>query len=107
MQQKIDRKILNVAIFVPLSSCSCAFEKFLNRAFDILIPYKEHMDFEVKDIIGLERSKYKILGKETVMVEELGIEDNNQMQDGGNVVNRLFFTNLTQLKGYMNEKFDK
>jgi hypothetical protein len=99
MQQKVDQKILNISVFVPLSACSCVFEKFLNRAFDILIPFKEHMDFEVKDIIGPERSQYNI-GKETVMVEELGIED-------GNVVNRLFFTNLTELKGYMNDKFNK
>ncbi len=99
MQQKVDQKILNISVFVPLSACSCVFEKFLNRAFDILIPFKEHMDFEVKDIIGPERSQFKI-GKETVMVEELGIED-------GNVVNRLFFTNLTELKGYMNDKFNK
>ncbi|MCK5343346.1 MAG: hypothetical protein KAR20_08070 [Candidatus Heimdallarchaeota archaeon] len=99
MQQKVDKKILQISVFVPLSACSCVFEKFLNRAFDILIPFKEHMDFEVKDITGPERSKYKTnIGKETVMVEELGIED-------GNVVNRLFFTNLTELKVYMNEKF--
>jgi hypothetical protein len=99
MQQNVDRKILNISVFVPLSACSCVFEKFLNRAFDILIPYKEHMDFEVKDIIGPERAQYNI-GKETVMVEELEIED-------GNVVKRLFFTNLTELKGYMNDKFNK
>ena len=98
MLQNIDRKILNISVFVPLSACSCVFEKFLNRAFDILIPYKEFMDFEVKDVVGPERSKYKIL-RDTVMVEELGIDEN--------VVNRLFFTNLTELKGYMNKKFSK
>ncbi len=91
---------MNISVFVPLSACSCVFEKFLNRAFDILIPFKEHMDFEVKDITGPERSKFKTnIGKETVMVEELGIED-------GNVVNRLFFTNLTRLKEYMAKKFN-
>ncbi|MCP4762056.1 MAG: hypothetical protein GY870_09750 [archaeon] len=62
--------VMKILIFVPLSACTCTYENFLNRVFNVMNPYMKHIDFEVLDIAGKESTKYNII-RETVIVKEL------------------------------------
>ena len=52
---------LSIAVFVPLSSCTCNYSKYIDRIFLEMIPYKEQIDFEVKDVLSDEGTKYNLL----------------------------------------------
>lgn len=82
---------VKISIFVALSSCSCNYENWLNRVFDILMPYKDKIDFEVKDATGWESYKYNIL-QNTIMVEE---------SEEDVVKNRIFFTEIDKFQEYI------
>jgi len=57
-----------VLIFVPLSACGCCYENFLNRVFEVLNPYREHLDFSVEDAAGWTGNKYNII-RNCVVIE--------------------------------------
>ncbi len=57
-----------MTVFVPLGSCSCCYDDFLERFTKIIIPFKQHVDFEVKDGAGPEGDKHDIITN-TVLLE--------------------------------------
>jgi hypothetical protein len=96
---KEERLYIRASIFVALSSCVCSYKQFMNNAFDILGKYKEYLNFETKDAMSREGYKYNIF-KETVMIEVFKDEEFKYLAE-----DRKFFTHLTNLKGYLWEKF--
>ena len=82
---------IKVSIFVALSACSCNYENWLNRVFDVIMPIKDKVEFEVKDATGWESYKYNIL-QNTIMVEE---------NSKGVVKNRIFFTDIDKFREYI------
>jgi len=94
--QKTLAKQYKISVFVALSTCACNFERFLNRTFEIMIPFRDIIDFEVKDIAGPERTEYNI-HSDTVVIEKLGKNQNS--------VEPLLFTNLSRLKEYVKNNF--
>jgi hypothetical protein len=56
-----DTNEIYIEIFVPLSSCSCVYDSYLDQVFKILNPYKNHVKFEVKNADSPEGDKYNIL----------------------------------------------
>ncbi len=59
---------LAIEIFVPLSTCACVYQQFLDRVFEILHPYKHSIIFQVKNGAGPDGDKYEIF-QNTVVVD--------------------------------------
>jgi len=51
---------LQVDIFVPLDMCSCVWDKYMNRTFEILTPYIKYINFNTKNTNSEEARKLNI-----------------------------------------------
>jgi len=51
---------LQIDIFVPLDMCSCVWDKYINRTFEILTPYIKYISFNTKNINSEEARKLNI-----------------------------------------------
>jgi hypothetical protein len=78
---------LHLEIFVPLSTCACVYEQFLDRIFEIIHPYKHLITFQVKNGAGPDADKYEIF-QNTVVVN-----------------GRKKFTKITDLEPYLKKCF--
>lgn len=48
-EEKTDGK-LKVDIYVPLNACACEWDKFMNRVFEVLTPYINHINYDTKNL---------------------------------------------------------
>ena len=53
---------LNIDIFVPLSACSCEWDKFMNTIFTVITPYMKNVDFQTKDLNSEEARNQGVFG---------------------------------------------
>ena len=53
---------LNIDIFVPLSACSCEWDKFMNGIFTVITPYMKNVDFQTKDLNSDEARNQGVFG---------------------------------------------
>ena len=58
---------MKVTVFVPLDSCTCCYDDYLERFTKIIMPYKERVEFEVKNGAGPEGDKYDIVTSTVVL----------------------------------------
>jgi hypothetical protein len=58
---------LTVDIFVPLNSCSCMYEDFLNRVFSVLMEYMQFINFTTKSLDSEEATKLNLHEKCVVL----------------------------------------
>jgi hypothetical protein len=63
MSEQEENGKLKVDIFVPLDSCACEWDKFMNRVFVELTPYMKHIDFDTKNLNSEEARDLNIRGK--------------------------------------------
>jgi len=47
-------------IFVPLNSCSCMYEHFINRVFSDIMEYMQFIDFTTKSLDSEEAQKLNL-----------------------------------------------
>lgn len=59
-----------VELYVPLQSCPCNFQHTVDEIFALLLPYKEFVDFAVKDAGSKEADELNIIGT-TIRVKDL------------------------------------
>jgi len=59
---------LRVDIYVPLDSCACVWDQFMNRMFSVLTPYIRYINQQTKSINSEEARKLKIY-KNCVVIE--------------------------------------
>ena len=78
---------LSLEIFVPLSTCACVYQQFLDRIFEVIHPFKHLITFQVKNGAGPDGDKYEIY-QNTVVVN--GTEK---------------FTRATDLESYLTRVF--
>ncbi len=78
---------LNLEIFVPLSTCGCVYQQFLDRVFEIIHPFKHLITFQVKDGAGPVADKYEIF-QSTVVVN--GTESFTRVTDFEAYLARVF-----------------
>ncbi|OLS14025.1 MAG: hypothetical protein RBG13Loki_2340 [Promethearchaeota archaeon CR_4] len=78
---------IHLEIFVPLSTCACVYQQFLDQIFAVLHPYKHCITFQVKNGASPEADKYEIF-QNTVVV------------NGGEK-----FTRATELETYLRKIF--
>ncbi len=69
---------LNLEIFVPLSTCACVYQQFLDQIFAVIHPFKHLITFQVKNGAGPDADKYEIF-QNTVVVN--GIEKFTRASD--------------------------
>jgi len=51
---------LKMDIFVPLNSCSCMYEHFINRVFSDIMEYMQFIDFTTKSLDSEEAQKLNL-----------------------------------------------
>ena len=54
---------LKVEIYVPLDACACEWDKFMNRVFVELTPYRKHIDYDTKNLNSEEARNLKLYNK--------------------------------------------
>jgi hypothetical protein len=54
---------LKVEIYIPLQTCACQWEDFMNRVFGVLTPYIKYIDHETKSLHSEEAAKKKLFQK--------------------------------------------
>jgi hypothetical protein len=59
---------LKVDIYVPLQVCSCQWQSFMNRVFEVLTPYMQYIEHETKSLHSDEAGKMNLFNK-CVMIE--------------------------------------
>ncbi len=77
----------HLEIFVPLSACACAYQHYLDHVFEVMLPYKQLVTFEVKNAAGPDADKYEIF-QSTVVVN--GVEKFSQISELENYLKRTF-----------------
>ena len=60
---------LQVDIFVPLETCACTYENFIDRIFRVLTEYLNYIDFETKSLNSEEAKQLKLFDN-CVVIEE-------------------------------------
>jgi len=53
---------LKVDIYVPLETCSCLWDNFMNLVFEVIAPYKKIINFNTKNINSVEARENNIHG---------------------------------------------
>ena len=61
MERPTESEKLNIEVFVPLDSCTCMFQPFVDQVFEIILPYKQNVKFEVKNVHSAEAKARQIL----------------------------------------------
>lgn len=79
---------IEMLVFVPLSACSCNYSAFMDRVFNAILPYRDHISMQTMDAQGEEAVKYKISQNSVVIVNPP-----NQKEP-------LTFTNSIRLKDF-------
>ncbi len=69
---------LSIDIFVPLDTCSCVYESFIQRVFTILLDYMDKITFQTKSLHSEEARK-------------LGLLENCVVLDGKKIITNSFF----------------
>ncbi|NHI91067.1 MAG: hypothetical protein EAX96_01105 [Candidatus Lokiarchaeota archaeon] len=57
---EVKEKKIQVDIFVPLEACACIYEHFINSAFEVLMEYMDHVNFETKSLNSAEAQKLNL-----------------------------------------------
>jgi hypothetical protein len=58
-----DNKKLKVDVYVPLQVCSCQWESFMNRVFEVLTPYIQYINHDTKSLHSEEAAKMNLFQK--------------------------------------------
>jgi hypothetical protein len=88
---------IEVSIYVPTSACNCVYEKFMERVFKVISPYRDRIDTKTKDANGQEGYALNI-HQNTIVVEN---------DPKANPAKKPRFTNTNSFKIYLKEYFTK
>ena len=50
-------------IYVPLDACTCEWDKFMNRIFEVITPYLKYIDYDTKNLNSDEAHNLNLHGK--------------------------------------------
>ncbi len=62
----VDHK-LKVDIYVPLNTCACIWERFMNSVFSAFQDYKKKIKFQTKNLDSEEARKLNLRGNSVVV----------------------------------------
>ena len=55
-----DNEKLKIDIYVPLDACACEWDKFMNRAFEVITPYIKYIKYDTKNLNSDEARKLNL-----------------------------------------------
>ncbi|MFX1498223.1 MAG: hypothetical protein ACFFBH_11895 [Promethearchaeota archaeon] len=55
---------------MPLDSCACEWDKFMNRVFVVLTPYIKHINYNTKNLNSEEARSLNLHGNSIVIENE-------------------------------------
>ncbi|MEM1658602.1 MAG: hypothetical protein QXK94_06170 [Candidatus Jordarchaeales archaeon] len=58
---------VKVDIFIPVGACACQFAGFMDKVFNVLMKYRDKVEFEIKSSLSDEAKNYKIGSKGVVL----------------------------------------
>ncbi|MBS7288108.1 MAG: hypothetical protein KIH01_05040 [Candidatus Freyarchaeota archaeon] len=58
---------VKVDIFIPVGVCACQFAHFMDKVFNVLVKYRDQVEFEIKSSFSDEAKSYKIGSKGVVV----------------------------------------
>lgn len=58
---------VKVDIFIPVGACACQFSRFMDKVFNVLMKYRDQVEFEIKSSFSEEAKNYKIGSKGVVV----------------------------------------
>jgi hypothetical protein len=67
MTEMENKKKLKVDIYVPLEACACQWENFMNSVFSALMPYKDRVDFQTKNLNSEKARELNLRGSSIVI----------------------------------------
>jgi hypothetical protein len=72
---------VTIDIFVPLNSCSCMYEDFLNRVFSVMMEYMLYITFTTKSLDSEEAAKLNLHEKCVVLDNGKIITETYKLKD--------------------------
>lgn len=81
LEGKPSQDKVNIDIFVPLNSCSCMYEHFINRVFSVIMEYMQYINFTTKSLDSEEAQKLNlhencvVLEHNTIIIETYKLKD--------------------------------
>lgn len=60
---------LKIDIYVPLDTCSCMWDGYMNQVFEVLAPHIKYINFNTKSVNSPEAKKNNIYGN-CVLIED-------------------------------------
>ena len=69
----VNENTLKIIIFVPLSVCFCTYQNFVDRAWDVMMPFKTRLDVDMKDVSSPEGDAHDIF-QNTIFVVDDGMK---------------------------------
>lgn len=64
-----DKNKITIDVFVPLNTCSCVYESFIQRVFNVLLDYMKLISYQTKSLDSEE-------------ARQLGLMENSIVVDG-------------------------
>ena len=81
VEGKTSQDKVKIDIFVPLNSCSCMYEHFINRVFSDIMEYMQFINFTTKSLDSEEAQKLNlhencvVLENSKIIVETYKLKD--------------------------------
>ncbi len=63
----MDRKV-KIEVFVPTGACACSWQNFMDKVWSVVLKFKDHIDFQVKQAFSDEALKYGLTSTKAVVV---------------------------------------
>jgi len=81
LEKRSSQDKLQLDIFVPLNSCSCMYEHFINRVFEVIMEFMQSIEFKTKSLDSEEARELNlhencvVLDKTKVILEPYKLKD--------------------------------
>nr|MDO8110930.1 hypothetical protein [Candidatus Sigynarchaeota archaeon] len=74
------KKKLKVDIYVPMSTCTCEWQGFVDQVFEVLTPYIKEIEFDTKDSASPE-AKARKLPSHCIVIGEYVLASASELKD--------------------------
>jgi hypothetical protein len=81
LEKRSSQDKLQLDIFVPLNTCSCMYEHFINRVFEVVMEFMQLIEFKTKSLDSEEAHELNlhencvVLDKTKVILEPYKLKD--------------------------------
>jgi hypothetical protein len=87
-------KKVKIEVFVPTDACACSWQSFMDKVWSVVLKFKDHIDFQVKQAFSDEALKYDLRSSKAVVVN-------------GNMKMTEYTFNIQKLEGTIRSEVEK